>query len=484
MNLFQRLLVAPAALGLIAPVAATAAELNLNDVSSYSSRAKRSAKRVQSYSQFSDVYPSDWTYQTLSSMLERHGCAPINGASMTRFEAAALLNKCLDNVAQVNKEERRLINEFSSELAVIKGSLEGVEAGIGFEENQFSTTTKLSGESIFVMGAVGSADSTKEAATFVYHHVLELETSFSGDDLMLTAIEAGNFGASDPFGGEGDVALESNYSSGSALNVAKLFYQFPWKEDFTITVGPIVRQDDILGVWPSDYPSDTVLDVLTYAGASAAYGLAEGAGAGITYAKDKFSATALFVSEEANSASEGSTDGSGNGGGGGLLTEQGSDDVTLQVAWVDDQYTLAAAYTKADNGNLLEAVDADDYTATGLSAVYRPEVDSRLVPSSISAGYGWKSVDNSNNSTVMDETTYTFGFLWDDVGTEGNTLGIGYGTAEGHRDQNGYDDPMAMEIFYSMAVSDNITVTPAFFSVEKNGAKDYTGGLVKTTFSF
>ena len=36
MKLFQQLLVAPAALGLIAPMAANAAELNLNGVSDYS----------------------------------------------------------------------------------------------------------------------------------------------------------------------------------------------------------------------------------------------------------------------------------------------------------------------------------------------------------------------------------------------------------------------------------------------------------------
>ena len=33
MKLFQRLLVAPAALGLLAPVAANAGEVNLNDIS-------------------------------------------------------------------------------------------------------------------------------------------------------------------------------------------------------------------------------------------------------------------------------------------------------------------------------------------------------------------------------------------------------------------------------------------------------------------
>ena len=36
MKLFQRLLVAPAALGLLSPLAANATEVNLNDMSNYS----------------------------------------------------------------------------------------------------------------------------------------------------------------------------------------------------------------------------------------------------------------------------------------------------------------------------------------------------------------------------------------------------------------------------------------------------------------
>ena len=70
MKLFQQLLVAPAALGLLAPMAANAAELNINGVSDYSA----SSEEVKSASQFSDVYPTDWAYNTLNSMLQNHDC--------------------------------------------------------------------------------------------------------------------------------------------------------------------------------------------------------------------------------------------------------------------------------------------------------------------------------------------------------------------------------------------------------------------------
>jgi len=94
MKPFQRLLVAPAALGLLAPMAAQAAELNLTDVNAYSSNG--SADQVTSINQFSDVRPTDWAYQALSNLIERYGCVAgypdgtyRGGKAMTRYEAAA-----------------------------------------------------------------------------------------------------------------------------------------------------------------------------------------------------------------------------------------------------------------------------------------------------------------------------------------------------------------------------------------------------------
>ena len=193
-----------------------------------------------------------------------------------------------------------------------------------------------------------------------------------------------------------------------------------------------------------------------------------GAGAGVSYSRDNLSASLLFVSENADDASTG------------VLTKQGSDDVTAQVAWVGDNITLAAAYTSSDGGNTTNTADANDFDAWGLSGQY--DLDNGI---SLNAGMGWKSPDKEDDANNIEDTqTWSIGVVWSDFGAEGNALGIGLGTAEGWRDDSGYDDPMAYEVYYSIAVSDNITVTPAFFSVEKDGADDVTGGLVKTTFSF
>ena len=54
MKLFQKLLLAPAALGLLVPVAANAADLNIAGLSDYSTE-----EQVTSITQFSDVQPTD-----------------------------------------------------------------------------------------------------------------------------------------------------------------------------------------------------------------------------------------------------------------------------------------------------------------------------------------------------------------------------------------------------------------------------------------
>ena len=68
MKLFKQLLVAPAALGLLAPMAAGATEVNVAGVSDYASVSSDAvaAEQVTSITQFSDVYPTDWAYQALS----------------------------------------------------------------------------------------------------------------------------------------------------------------------------------------------------------------------------------------------------------------------------------------------------------------------------------------------------------------------------------------------------------------------------------
>ena len=162
MKLFQQLMLAPAALGLVAPMGAMAGELNFGGVSKYVS----SDEQVTSISQFSDVYPTDWAYQALANLIERYGCVAgypngtfAGGRALSRYEAAALLNACLDRVTEITDEVRRLMKAFEKELAIVKARVDGLEAAVGeLEATQFSTTTKLKGKVRFIQGSAYRGD--------------------------------------------------------------------------------------------------------------------------------------------------------------------------------------------------------------------------------------------------------------------------------------------------------------------------------------
>jgi len=453
MKLFKQLLVAPAALGLLAPVAATAAELNLDGVNKYAAE-----EQVTSISQFSDVKPTDWAYQALSNLIERYGCVAgypngtyAGGKAMTRFEAAALLNACLDRVTEVTDELKKLMAEFEKELAILKGRVDGLEAKVGeLEAKQFSTTTKLSGLAIMTLGGT-DADGAEELS-FNYDVRLSFLTSFTGKDLLKTTLRSGNFNTAYAAVG----GLEYGYSNNSgAVEINRLFYQFP-VGDLKFTLGAVTRQDDMLGMFPSLYPSDSMLDITTYAGARGAYNLTFGSGAGVTYSKDGFNASLLFVTPQPGASTQINDSG--------VISD--ATVYTAQIGYAGEGWGIAAAYTGTDISD-----------QGGLSAYWAPAT-SGIIPSvSVGAGYG--------ETLNVETTSWTVGLVWSDVFAKGNSLGVAVG-AEGTAatgivvDGSG-DDEIVIEGYYKFQATDNISVTPGVFYLD---GSDVFGAVVKTTFTF
>jgi hypothetical protein len=482
MKLFQQLLVAPAALGLLA-TGANAAELNINGVAEYSSSSNKD--QVTSVTQFSDVYPTDWAYQALSNLVEQYGCVAgyPNGTfrgnrAMTRYEAAALLNACLDRVTEVTDQLKSLISEFEKELAMIAGKVDGLEARVGeLSASQFSTTTKLKGYSAWVLGAAEGFDGDAgEAVTFNYDLRLALKTSFTGEDMLTTVLRAGNFGPS--VWDEGLTFVETAMSSGGSVKIGRLFYTFPVGENLTVTAGPVVRTDDagMYAGYATFYPSDLLLDFFTYGGAWASNNLA-GAGAGVggvySFGDSGFSLSGNYV---AWSGSE----------------SIGQDESESTSSWqlfysgevAEGSFLAQAGYAYAQNvgltigTNKAFAVEGDSRHGYSLAAAWAP-ADAGIIPS---VSGGWSMSDPEGT----DENIHGWyvGLEWSDVFIEGNSFGTAIGQAPKVED----DYNKMFEIFYKFAVTDNITITPTYFIIDEYSgslSSDYLqGAYVKTTFTF
>jgi hypothetical protein len=170
-------------------------------------------EQVTSVSQLSDVQPTDWAFQAIQSLVERYGCVAgypdgtfKPNRAMSRREAAALVNACLDNLSNrfATKEDldavKALQDEFAAELATLRGRVDGLEARVAtVEAQQFSTTTKLNGEVIFAAGyaiddsAIASPTGAEEDRFFFGNRVrLNFDTSFSGEDRLRVRLQARN----------------------------------------------------------------------------------------------------------------------------------------------------------------------------------------------------------------------------------------------------------------------------------------------------
>ena len=494
MKLFQQLLVAPAALGLMAPLAVNAAELNINDVSDYAS----SASEVQS---FSDVYPTDWAFKALTSLAERHGCSVvIPTGTITRYEAAALLNECLGNISQASQEERRLINEFAPELAVIKGRVDGLEARVGeFEAGEFSKTTILTGDAAFIVGsAFNEADGpATESTTFEYAYNLYMNTSFNGDDLLFSSIETGN--VSDHFN-DGSMTLGATGTGGDALSLGELWYQFPVNDEINVWVGPKIENVAMVSSSPSIYGG--VLDQFANGGNGPVYGSAvlPGFGAAWTQSTDdasdgRWEFSAAYTAANGTS----STDNQGMFGDdakSALLVKSGYGTPRWQVSlaasvkdtgWEDSYFATARGKDRhADSSS----------TNIGLRAYWKPE-DAGWVPA-VQFGYDQANIDDNpvtNDDSYADEAAgWMLGFGWEDVIMDGNSAGLAFGqrvhaTSMSANSElwDGAHDTFSWEAYYTFKVSDNVSVTPAIFANQSPNTgflDDNNGVVVLTNFRF
>ena len=177
MKLFKSLLVAPATLGLLSPIAVTANEINFNGVSDYSS-----SEEVLNISEF----------------------------------------------------------ETAKELAVTNSRVDGLEARFNdFEAGSFSETTTASFTADMYIGAVNGSGVTTtdtdgdEAIQAYYGFQIDLNTSFTGEDSLDVSLDAGN--------GSGSLAeLGGGLISGDGtenLTVDGVTYTFPVGEKMTVFVG-------------------------------------------------------------------------------------------------------------------------------------------------------------------------------------------------------------------------------------------------------
>ena len=385
-------------------------------------------------------------------------------------------------------DSKTFVNEVKEGLAKINSRVDGLEARQNnFEAGGFSDTTTLDGKAVFSIGAVDTdlphsesvadAGSMTDATLFQYMYVMNLNTSFTGDDNLYVRIKTGN-GQKDKVFTEKTYGtyLSSSNSNGDALKVDKMWYNAPLGDNITFYIGPKIENYYMHGTTPSIYKP--VLKQFTLGGNASAYGASTSPGAGVVWSNDSGLAISTnFTTQSGNSS--------------GLLTNEGATSWATQVGYTQPQFSVSAivnqkyndwtdSYFSTSLGKERTYNDAES-TNIGLRAWWRPEETGSAVPS-ISVGFDTsETAANTNSTTEM----YFVGLQWQDMFTADDRIGIAFGQPQKREDET--TDPFAWEAYYQFQVNDSISVTPAVFGgTDRNGTagRDLTGVVVETTFKF
>ena len=507
---------------------AAAPEPNLEGVGRYAAKAQ-----LTSVGQFSDLRPSDWAYQALTNLVERYGCVAgyangtfLGGRPISRYEAAALLNACLERVAEATDEIKRLTTEFERELALLKGRMDALEAQAGeLEAMQFSTTSKLKGEVSMMLGGVddwftkvGDDIRNYNRTTANYDFRFSWDTSYTGKDLLRTRFRAGNF-SEDPYAGSGNVFnMDKAAPTRDTVVIDRIFYTFPVGQQFKFTLGAIARNTELLSFMPSVYKSD-LLDFFVLAGATGTYNKATGAAASVSW-KQKvkkgnpfWAADLIWVSQE-GAAGKGYANAEV-----GAFTAEGAQNILAQLGIKGQNWGAAVAYRygsensrlrdpNAPSGSFFRNLQTGQNSNSVSLAGYWEPFESKGIPS-ISAGVSYTRMsegdlpdDSSNYKTSSawgaDILSWMLGLGWKDVFLKGNSAGIAVGpplyvtssSAPSTLKNAGYNNPGYMfEFYYRYQVTDGISITPSIVYITKNwndaNAGDSTwGGYIQAKFNF
>ena len=416
---------------------------------------------------------------------------------MTRYEAAALLNACLDRVTEVTDELRRLMAEFETELAILKGRVDGLEAKVGeLEATQFSTTTKLKGKSTFIVGGVDFEGTnrpkanTGEALVAQYDTRIGLKTSFTGKDLLFTRLRVGNM--DNEVFAEGLTKLDTAGPDGNSLELDRLYYKFPVGDEFTVIAGPMARNTESLGMKPTAYKTKTLNFFGGQWGTQNVHNKETGARAGVIW-KQKVAKGEPRLSVAANYLVEEEHSNQSDGASGGIFGDQGAN-TTVQVGYGNKKWGGALAYRygqcSAGNGGgykggSISCSSNDAYSQNyAVNGFWKPS-ETGYIPA-ISAGYGWSSIENG--SSDYDTANWMVGLTWAKVANTPHTFNFGFGVPQ-YQTDGGQDAPnLSWEASLKMKVANNITVVPAIFylpeQVQGASNDEVFGGVVQTIFKF
>ena len=426
MKLFKSLLVAPATLGLLAPVAATANEVTINDFNPAEEIAVTNSRVDGIEARLNNFEAGSFSETTSASFGSTFYVGSVDagadeGVTTFSYDFALDLNTSFTG-------------EDSLDVAIIGGNANETEVddymggdgtGDALTLDGVAYTFPVGGFTITAGDGVGVDDLNTGACAY---------SAFT--DLLSDC-------GTSSVGGSADSAVAASYDFGNGFTIAA-----------GIGGGGVTPEATTQGtattgtVTGAAIAAELELTGTEAGGDLAIAGTTTGAGAAAT--EDTVAITTT-VEDDTTTAADPM----------GLLSDQDPSTLGLELAYTTDTFGVSAAYTDNDDAS---GVDAGTYYS--FQAAYTPDA-----PFSISGGMEFDEDDASS---------YFVG-LSSEVGVGSLSVGMATkGLAADHADNLQY------EVAYSYPVNDGMTVTPGLFLSESNvaGTDDEFGVVVTTSFSF
>jgi hypothetical protein len=476
--------------------------------------------------------------ETLQSLNSRYRCSSAKlDSSSSKEQINAAMGECLEAMeaklaaqpSSVSKEDldqlKTLAIAFRSEAGELGDRVTKIETQLAQQpQNTFSTTTKLAGEVIIGLNGLAGAPSTATGTntTLTNRVRLNLRTTFTGKDLLITRLQARNTATfSGPTGGNTPlVRFGYEGDEGNTEYLHLLQYQFPLGPNTKITGSTVGNE-------PDTYLTKNFNPVLAPAGLGAIsrfgrfnpiYRLS-GEGAGLTidhkfskefgiavgYGVPLLRTAAGLPDDVASDPSSGPT-GGGLFGGSNLIFSQlsYSPNENLDLGFLYARsYSANGAGVSGNTGSSFanNPFNGAPTVANHFSLLASTKLSPTVVLSAW-AGLTSASRENGGPSATADMFNAAATLAFNDVGGKGSTLGFVLGlppsvTSSSIPGRQDRDTPIHLESFYKYKVSDNLYITPGLvviFNPNVGGAST-TGatsganptlflGTIRTTFLF
>lgn len=513
--------------GQVQPVFAQAAESSeqelLKQIDYYNNQENsNSLNQVNSVFQLRDVSPGDWAFEALRNLVERYGCIAgyPNGTyrgnrSLTRYEFAAGLNACLQQIERlitansggnVSREDlaalQRLTQEFQAELATLGTRIDNLEGRVGFlEDNQFSTTTKLSGAVVFVNTLVlgdekPNGDDIDSNVGFVYDAVLDLESSFTGRDELKVSLQSSNFDDGDnttppcfevTSSGTLDTVLDNCEATGGSFVLEDLIYSFPLGQNILVAIG--ANDFDPDHTFDYSYGRGGELNDFVIDGEEA---ITDGTGTeddvGISTnvnLTDRISFGVGYTTSQANATNPSI----------GLFQDYS---LSSAINYAGDNFDIGVAYNLTQTGT----GSSIDLTRNSVGARGALRLGSRTEIGGF-VEYIDEDVNVLNAGGDSNRDGWSFGanLAFFDIGKEGSKLGLAFASRVLFDEVENDDDTLSpnflaeeddrtyiAEVSYDFPVNNNVFITPGFFAVFNPGRDQDNDtiyvGVLRTSFFF